>query len=110
MEPTPQESAPQITTEFVRDAEGFIQLSEPVTGLVTSEKHFYFQTRTIIPIAGGKPVAVRSTRAMALGLLKYFIANRPFQDRILRENEAHALRHFTNRCPQENSPKSSVTS
>ncbi len=86
-----------LTTEFIKDDQDRIQLSEPVHGLIVSDRHFYFQTRTVISLPEDRKICVRSTRAMALGLLTYFLSNRPLQDLILKQNEAHAIDHFNTR-------------
>jgi hypothetical protein len=57
---------------------------------------FCFQTLTEIKDSDGTH-RVYTTRWMAVGLLTYFLKNKPFQDRILRENQTHATLYFNTR-------------
>ena len=102
MEAKTEPVQPVITTELIRNEHGLICLSEPRHGMPVSDDFFYFETRTSIPLAGGKVVSVRTTRAMALGLLTYFLSNAVFQAKVLEQNQAAAIAHFTNRCPPKN--------
>jgi len=54
---------------------------------------FVFQTLTEIKDSDGMN-RIYTTRWMATGLLTYFLKNKSFQDKILRENQAHAVLYF----------------
>jgi hypothetical protein len=88
-----------LQTTFVKTDDGFIRIDED---LQTTPNYFSFQTITEITFptadkASPNSFKIRITRSMPAGLLEYFLGNHGFQVRVLRENSAHAVKHFHSR-------------
>jgi hypothetical protein len=91
-----------LKTTFVKTDDLFIRIDEETEfvrlgGRRLKTPFFSFQTVTEVKFSDDKIFSVRVTRSMSSGLLKYFLANQRFQEQVLRENQAHAVKHFNSR-------------
>lgn len=60
-----------------------------------SHEFFFFQAITAIePAAGEHAILIRTSRRLSAGLLSYFLTNKDFQEKLLKECQRHAINFF----------------